>query len=193
MGRMKKVSGLCLLLLLTGGVSCRKKPPLPPPAQPPPAVIFQPSEPPELNFPPVREELPPDEPAPQPAIVAPDPTMEADQLFAHGDLLAAESAYHELLEGPIEGPARGRILLHLGLIYADPSVVLYDPKKALEVLNLIVESDPVERSQAASLAHLLERLLELEADRQAIRSSLGRVEEELEKLKSIDERRERRP
>jgi hypothetical protein len=119
--------------------------------------------------------------------------MEADTLFAHGDLLGAEAAYQELLGRPIEGSARGRALLHLGMIYADPSVVLYDPKKALEVLNLIVESDPVERSQAATLAHLLERLLELEADRQAIRISLERVEEELEKLKSIDERRGRRP
>ncbi len=148
---------------------------------------------PTVERPPVVKETPPDGPVVEPAIVEPDPTIEADRLFAHGDLLAAEEAYRNLLDKPVKGPDRGRVLLHLGMIYADPSVVLYDPKKALSVLNLIDESDPVDRSQAATLAHLLERVLDLETDRQTIRRSLERVEEELEKLKGIDERRGRRP
>ena len=190
---MKKVFCLCLLLLLAGGTSCRKKTPLPPPPQStPPPLTLPPAEP-EIEKPPVVKETPPDEPEVEPAIVEPDPTAEADLLFAHGDLLAAEEAYQNLLDEPIQGPDRGRVLLHLGMIYADPSIVLYDPKKALSVLNQITESDPVDRSQAATLTHLLERVLDLEADRQAIRQSLERVEEELEKLKGIDERRGRRP
>jgi hypothetical protein len=192
---MKK--GVFLILLLsvfTGGAACKKRTPISPAPSPAPIAVEATSLPPEVEVEPVPlEPAPIPEPDDRPARVPLAPALEAELLFAHGEMQAAESAYLDLLETSLDGPMRGRILLHLAMIYADPSIALYDPKKSLDFLNAIEEADPVDRSEAATLSHLLERLLELEADRQSIRRALERVEQELEKLKSIDERRIRRP
>lgn len=104
-----------------------------------------------------------------------------DRAFEAGDYPGAAAAYESALQRDPNARSDARLLLRLGLAYAEPESAVYEPQRALEVLRDVVTRFPKDRSaaQAALLLPHLEREVSLATALASERSRIADLEGQL--------------
>lgn len=107
----------------------------------------------------------------------PPPTAAFDSLYEAREFLAAAEAY----EAEPTMQSYPRVLYRYALLHALPSSERYDPQRAVDELNLLVELHPTTLYRDSALL-----ITELLREVQQARVAVTGLEQQLEKLKAID-------
>ncbi len=115
-----------------------------------------------------------------------------DRAFEAGDYAAAAAAYEGDLQRDPNARTDARLLLRLGLAYAEPDSAVYEPERALEVLRDVATRFPKDPygAQATLLFPRVEREVRLAAalasERRRIADLEGQLARALEEAQALD-------
>ena len=133
--------------------------------------------------------------SPEDALARGDALSRADALYARSRYEEAEAAYAEHLSARPDDPQNDRVLLRQALLYLFYGVPDRDPERGEESLRELTARYPASpfREAADYMLALRREVAELRADSARVRQRSLEIEEQLEALKRIDEKRSDTP
>ncbi len=189
---------ILLLLLLTTSMCGKKRPVIsaPPPAALPESTTTPSSE--NASIGPVEaekpvlventtsEDVPPPEIPEEPPVLS--PLVEGDRAFLAGDYGNATSSYGRYLEENPESVAQTRVLFRLGVCLAMGTEGRPGEERAKEYFDRVIALSPESpyAIQSKLILELFGQLESLAGRTRQDREEIGRLKDQLEKLKSID-------